>query len=79
MDLAFVSQFMETHSGRDKILRTLSYMAKLLTVKTTCEVTEKNLKIFGSQMSNCRMTLRLLDDLPMLRYVTEYGWGKEVQ
>lgn len=78
MDLPLVSDYLETHSGRDKMLRTLSYVAKLLTVCTSSESTEKKLKTFGSQMSECRVMLRVLDDLPTLNYVIAYGWGKKV-
>lgn len=78
MDLPLVSNYLETYSGRDKMLRTLSYAAKFLTVCTSSESTEKKLKTFGSRMSECRVMLRLLDDLPTLNYVMTYGWGKKV-
>ncbi|XP_011175161.1 peroxisomal membrane protein 11C [Solenopsis invicta] len=77
MDLPLMSDYLETYSGRDKMLRTLSYTAKLLTVCTSSKSTEKKLKTFGSQMSECRVMLRLLDDLPMLHCVITYGWGKQ--
>lgn len=77
MDLPLVSNYLETYSGRDKMLRTLSYAAKLLTVCTSSEMTEKKLKTFGSQMSECRVMLRLLDDIPTLNYAMTYGWGKK--
>nr|XP_012220425.1 PREDICTED: LOW QUALITY PROTEIN: peroxisomal membrane protein 11C [Linepithema humile] len=77
MDLPLVSDYLETYSGRDKMLRTLSYVAKLLTACTSSESTEKKLKTFGSKMSECRVMLRLLDDLPTLNYVMTYGWGKK--
>lgn len=72
-----MSNYLETYSGRDKMLRTLSYMAKLLTVCTSSKNAEKKLKTFGSQMSECRVMLRLLDDLPALHYIMTYGWGKQ--
>ncbi|XP_012525424.1 peroxisomal membrane protein 11C [Monomorium pharaonis] len=77
MDFSLMSNYLETYSGRDKMLRTLSYTAKLLTVCTSSKSTEKKLKTFGSQMSECRVMLRLLDDLPTLHYVITYGWGKQ--
>jgi len=78
MDLPLMSNYLETYSGRDKMLRTLSYAAKLLTVCTSSKSAEKKLKTFGSQMSECRVMLRLLDDLPSLHYMMTYGWGKQV-
>jgi len=77
MDLPLVSDYLETYSGRDKMLRTLSYAAKLLTVCTSSKSTERKLKTFGSQMSECRVMLRLLDDLPTFNCVMTYGWGKQ--
>ncbi|KYM79543.1 Peroxisomal membrane protein 11C [Atta colombica] len=77
MDLPLMSNYLETYSGRDKMLRTLSYAAKLLTVCTSSKSAEKKLKTFGSQMSECRVMLRLLDDLPSLHYMMTYGWGKQ--
>lgn len=75
MDLSLINDYLTTYSGRDKMLRTLSYSAKLLTVCTSSKNTEKKLKTFGSQMSECRVMLRLLDDLPTLHYIMTYGWG----
>lgn len=78
MALPLMNDYLETYSGRDRMLRTLSYTAKLLTVCTLSESGEKKLKTFGSHMSECRVMLRLLDDLPALHCVTTYGWGKQV-
>ncbi|XP_033362262.1 peroxisomal membrane protein 11C [Bombus vosnesenskii] len=77
MTIALISEYLETHQGRDKFLRTLSYMAKFATLGTSSNETEKKLKIFSSQMSECRMILRLLDDIPTIHYAMKYGWGKE--
>ncbi|KYM98207.1 PREDICTED: peroxisomal membrane protein 11C [Cyphomyrmex costatus] len=77
MDLSLINNYLETYSGRDKMLRTLSYTAKLLTVCTSSKSAEKKLKTFGSQMSECRVMLRLLDDLQALHCVMTYGWGKQ--
>lgn len=78
MALPLMNDYLKTYSGRDKMLRTLSYVAKLLTVCTSSKSTEKKLKTFGSQMSECRVMLRVLDDLPTLHFVMTYGWGKQV-
>lgn len=77
MNIALVSEYLETYQGRDKFLRTLSYLTKLATVGTTSKDAENKLKIFSSQMSGCRVILRLLDDIPMLHYAITYGWGEK--
>ncbi|KAI4495480.1 hypothetical protein M0802_008694 [Mischocyttarus mexicanus] len=77
MDLEIVSNYLETYRGRDKILSTLSYMAKLATIVAKSETTETKLKIFSSKMSECRVVLRLLDDLPIFHYATKYNWGRQ--
>ncbi|KAG7213444.1 hypothetical protein KM043_002720 [Ampulex compressa] len=76
MNIALLSEYLDTYHGRDKILRTLSYAAKLATLGTSSKQTEAKFKIFGSQMSGCRVILRLLDDIPMIHYAMTYGWGK---
>lgn len=35
------------------------------------------MQIFSSKMSGTRAVLRLLDDLPMLQYTLEYGFGRD--
>ncbi|XP_029047393.2 peroxisomal membrane protein 11C [Osmia bicornis bicornis] len=77
MSIALVSEYLKTYEGRDKFLRTLSYMVKLATLGASSKEMENKLKIFGSQMSECRVILRLLDDIPMIHYALSYGWGKE--
>ncbi|XP_014611414.1 PREDICTED: peroxisomal membrane protein 11C [Polistes canadensis] len=77
MDIEILSNYLDTYRGRDKILSTLSYIAKLTTVAATSETTENKLKIFSSKMSECRVALRLLDDLPMFHSATKYKWGKQ--
>lgn len=37
----------------------------------------KNFAIFSSKMSQTRANLRLLDDIPMIRYSMEYGLGEK--
>lgn len=66
------------YSGRDKVIRTLCYAAKLasaLNVDKNPDAANK-LKIFSSKMSQTRATLRLFDDLPMLQCTLQYGLGK---
>lgn len=77
MDMELLAQYLETYPGRDKLLRTFSYMAKLATLGTTSKETEKKFKTLSSQLSGCRVTLRLLDDIPTIYYATTYGWGRK--
>ncbi|KAH0950283.1 hypothetical protein HN011_010596 [Eciton burchellii] len=77
MDLLFLHDFLETVSGRDKTFKLLSYMAKLLTACTSSKDTENKLKIFGSKISDCRVMIRLLDDVSVLHDIMSYGWGQQ--
>lgn len=52
-------------------------MAKLtggLSAQRNADLARK-LLIFSSKISGARTTLRLLDDIPLLQYTLEYGWG----
>lgn len=63
-----------------KVMKTLCYSAKLaagLYVTSNPDLS-KRLSIFSSKVSGARATLRLIDDLPMLRYTLEYGLGSMV-
>lgn len=62
-----------------QILRTLCYSTKLIGGLAKDDLLAKRFQVFSSQMSATRATLRLLDDLPMLKYTLEYGIGKEVR
>ncbi|KAG5887173.1 hypothetical protein JTB14_028976 [Gonioctena quinquepunctata] len=68
---------LETYKGRDKILRTLSYVTKLIGGLHNDDNLSKKLFLFGSKMSQARATLRLFDDIPMLKYNLDYGLGRE--
>ncbi|XP_014488832.1 PREDICTED: peroxisomal membrane protein 11C [Dinoponera quadriceps] len=72
-----MADYLDTYSGRDKLLKMLSYLTKLLTVSTPSKSAQKKFKDIGNEMSECRMLLRLLDDFSTLRSVIKYGWGKE--
>ena len=37
----------------------------------------KKLAIFSTKMSQTRANLRLFDDIPMIQYSLEYGWGEK--
>jgi peroxin-11C len=74
-----VCDMLDTYTGRDKVIRTLCYTAKLaagIYAKSDPEYSNK-LGLFSSKMSATRATLRLLDDLPMLQYSIEYGLGRK--
>lgn len=58
-------------------MKALCYVAKLtggLTARQNAELSRK-LLIVSSKISGARTTLRLVDDLPLLQYTLEYGWG----
>ncbi|KAH0814513.1 hypothetical protein GEV33_008281 [Tenebrio molitor] len=72
-----ICALLDTYKGRDKILRTLCYSTKLIGGVHSNKVLAEKFLLFSKHMSNTRATLRLLDDLPMLKYNLEYGFGKE--
>ncbi|XP_012271146.1 peroxisomal membrane protein 11C [Orussus abietinus] len=74
---AIISNYLDTYQGRDKILRTLSYMAKLATGMTRSDDAATRFKKFGSELSGCRVMLRLLDDIPNLHSAITYGLGAQ--
>lgn len=79
MTIEEMSKFLSTHSGRDKVIRTLVYTTKLAAALVSSEETALKLETISSQLSACRTVLRLFDDIPMLNYTLTYGLGKEVE
>ncbi|XP_034935941.1 peroxisomal membrane protein 11C [Chelonus insularis] len=76
--MELLSEYLESYEGRDKFIGILSYTAKLATILPLSDSTmNKKLRIFGRQMSNCRVIYRLLDDIPALHYAIKYGWGEK--
>lgn len=88
-----ICNVLETYKGRDKVktifcllssifafqfLRTICYSTKLISGLTSDPLLAKRMQNVSSQMSAARLILRLLDDLPMLKYAMEYGFGEEV-
>lgn len=62
-------------------MKALCYSAKLasgLYIEKNSDLAKK-LAIFSSKVSGARATLRLIDDIPMLQYSIEYGFGKYVR
>ncbi|KAK9693133.1 Peroxisomal biogenesis factor 11 (PEX11) [Popillia japonica] len=72
-----ICNVLETYKGRDKFLRTICYSTKLISGLTSDPLLAKRMQNVSSQMSAARLILRLLDDLPMLKYAMEYGFGEE--
>ncbi|XP_073682134.1 peroxisomal membrane protein 11C [Garra rufa] len=70
---------LESYRGRDKVIRTLCYGSQLvggvLAGKSCQSSLGKSLLLFSAQLSHCRTTLRLFDDLSMLAYSSSYGFG----
>ncbi|KAI2659245.1 Peroxisomal membrane protein 11C [Labeo rohita] len=75
---AFIN-VLESYRGRDKVIRTLCYGSQLvgglLAGKRSQSSVGKSLLLFSAQLSHCRTTLRLFDDLSMLAYTSSYGLG----
>ncbi|XP_055383175.1 peroxisomal membrane protein 11C, partial [Condylostylus longicornis] len=67
-----------TYGGRDKVMKILCYSAKLISgvqIKNNPEMSRK-FAIISSKISGARATLRLIDDVPTLQYIMEYGLGE---
>ncbi|KAL5020041.1 hypothetical protein ScPMuIL_002933 [Solemya velum] len=73
MDLLNV---LETYRGRDKIIRTCSYLATMFGASGN-SATAKKLQTIAAELSACRVMLRLFDDLPMLAHNLSYGLGSK--
>lgn len=59
-------------------MRTLCYTCKLIGSLTQDQTIRRKLLKFGAIMSKTRATLRLFDDLPMLKFNLDYGLGENV-
>lgn len=59
-------------------MRTLCYTCKLIGSLSSNRDARKKFLKFGTIMSKTRATLRLFDDLPMLRVNLDYGLGEKV-
>ena len=72
---------LETYRGRDKVMRLISYVCTLLggSIQHTrfVQVAQKFFRV-SDALSECRVVLRLFDDLAMLSYTLSYGLGKQV-
>ncbi|XP_066993847.2 peroxisomal membrane protein 11C [Anabrus simplex] len=79
MNVSELAKFLQTYNGRDKVIRTLCYGTKWASGVVSSPTAAKKLNSFSSQMSACRATLRLLDDIPMLDCTLSYGLGRQEQ
>lgn len=76
-------RLLESYRGRDKVIRTVCFGSQLvggvLSRKGEADASSqklgKSLLLFSAQLSQCRTTLRLFDDLSMLAYSHSYGLG----
>ena len=62
---------------RDKLIRLCQYLSKLFAGSGNKGWSRKLLTV-ATELGGCRVVLRLFDDLPMLAYTYDYGWGKKV-
>ncbi|XP_028300997.1 peroxisomal membrane protein 11C [Gouania willdenowi] len=81
-----VVRLLESYRGRDKVIRTVCYSSQLiggaLSRKAAADDASslrlgKSLLLFSAQLSHCRTVLRLFDDLSMLAYSHNYGFGMQ--
>nr|XP_054750744.1 peroxisomal membrane protein 11C-like [Lytechinus pictus] len=70
------TKLLQTYSGRDKIVRTVSYLSLMLSGISKSNGNSKKLLIISQQLSLCRTILRRFDDIPMLSYTLSYGLGR---
>ncbi|XP_043464678.1 peroxisomal membrane protein 11C-like [Leptopilina heterotoma] len=74
--ISLLSNFLNDYEGRDKFLRLFSYTAKFACGVTSGR-TAGNLKKVSSEMSNCRVVLRLMDDIPAWHDALSYEWTRK--
>uniref|UniRef100_A0A1A9ZW44 Peroxisomal membrane protein 11C n=1 Tax=Glossina pallidipes TaxID=7398 RepID=A0A1A9ZW44_GLOPL len=79
--IKFLNEFcdiIDTYGGRDKVMKALCYGTKLIGGYYADRKPElaKRYAIASSRISGARATLRLIDDIPMIQYALEYGWGQ---
>uniref|UniRef100_A0A146KQA3 Peroxisomal membrane protein 11C n=1 Tax=Lygus hesperus TaxID=30085 RepID=A0A146KQA3_LYGHE len=72
-----LAEYLESYSGRDKVMRILYYAAQYAAGRTSTPEVQDKLNEFSDQINSCRTVLRLFDDIPMLYYTLSYGLGKK--
>lgn len=75
--LSTLVSFLETYRGRDKVIRLVTYGAMFLGGDGKTHTQQKWRKL-SSEMSGCRVILRLFDDLSMLLYNMSTSFGLKV-
>eukprot|EP00061_Rhincodon_typus_P013595 g40062.t1 len=68
-----VANALESYRGRDRLVRTVCYSSRLLgglllAQEGGCPELGRRLLLIAQELSNCRATLRLFDDLSMFLY-----------
>ncbi|XP_051893794.1 peroxisomal membrane protein 11C [Pristis pectinata] len=71
---------LESYRGRDRLVRVVCYSSRLLgglqlASRNGRPELDRRLLRLSQELSNCRATLRLFDDLSMFLYSREYGLG----
>ncbi|KAK1342336.1 hypothetical protein QTO34_015098 [Cnephaeus nilssonii] len=80
--LSGLASALESYRGRDRLIRTLGYCCQLVggvlveRGPARADVGARLLAV-SSQLSGCRTTLRLFDDVAMFLYTKQYGLGAE--
>ncbi|XP_054573120.1 peroxisomal membrane protein 11C isoform X2 [Eptesicus fuscus] len=80
--LSGLASALESYRGRDRLVRTLGYCCQLVggvlveQGPARADVGARLLAV-SSQLSGCRTTLRLFDDVAMFLYTKQYGLGAE--
>lgn len=65
----FCAQILQSSNGKDKVMRTVSYLSALMATWRGFPVpVRQSLLILADQISKARTINRLFDDLPMLNY-----------
>ena len=68
---------LQTYAGRDKLMRTSTYICMLLAGKLEGKAAQ-DFGVIAKQISSARTVGRLYDDLLMLGFSYSYGFGKHV-
>ncbi|XP_065773928.1 peroxisomal membrane protein 11C isoform X1 [Muntiacus reevesi] len=80
--LSDLASALESYRGRDRLIRTLGYSCQLVggVLVEQCPARSEvgtRLLALSSQLSHCRIVLRLFDDAAMFVYTKQYGLGAE--
>ncbi|GFW57870.1 peroxisomal membrane protein 11C [Trichonephila clavipes] len=71
-----IIELLNSHRGRDSIIRTASYLSLYLSSYARGN-TSRKLKTISEELSYCRLIMRLFDDFPMLHFTLNYGLGSQ--